>query len=400
MLLFKFISKRNEEREKEIEKGIEEEIEDVRRLNKNSQKIRKVTSTNEYMRRIKYNKEIIDSHLAIILRPTKCSAHLYIFELEAKIAVYVMPGKNKKVFDDFYKKNIKKENVSAEGDIDIMKILDIMPISNIDMLKKDLGGYIKDNNESEIKNYGEYLWDELIPMDNIKMTLKAELERDNDEIKDIWIFSEKKDIHYPWELIYWKEKNLFWGDKFSIVRIQEGCDMSECLVNKKIFILANKEVDEDEFVNPLQANLRDAGLNTSNFEVIRSPAKNINLDCCIILYAVGNDNIIRRDYEAKLKAVFIQKSKILFFNLYPPGPLKLDKLPVAWIDSPFDNITEDFTLTFVNCFFKTYKNLLEKRTNVRVTEIVAKTREMMERKNILWRLGCVVNGNPNIMLTA
>jgi hypothetical protein len=419
MGLFKFIFKGKGEREeeeigKEIEeeigKEIEEEIEDVRQQKKESQKIRKVASFREYMKRIILNNEIIDSQLARILRITKCSAHLCIFELEAKIAVYVMPDKNKKTFDDFYKKNIKIKKEFAEDDIDIMNILDIMPINNLDKLKKDLGGYIKDNNESGIKNYGEGLWDELIPEDNIKKTLKAELESDNDGFKDIWIFSEKKDIDYRWEWIYWKEKDFFWGDKFHIIRIRKGCNMSECLVNKKIFILVNKkEARSDDFADLLRSKLRDAGVNDSNYTVIRSPEDLIGfLDDCIILYAVGIDKDICSDYEDTLCGFSSRGKKILIFNLYPPGPLRLNSLPATWIDwdSRFGNITDEIALTFVNYFFKVYEHLLKERTKVghdpkvSVTEIVAKTREMMEREKNLWRLACVVNGNPNFMLTA
>jgi hypothetical protein len=263
---------------------------------------------------------------------------------------------------------------------------------------KVLKDELKHQNLEKIKKCGSFFYEKLLGNQSI---LRINLFNEHNGMGGIWIFCKVADIDPTWEWLCTKNSNgedFFWGDEFHIVRIQEDCDMSECLVNKKIFILANMDVDEEVFVNPLQSNLLDAGL--SNYVVIRSPADNTNLDCCIILYAAGNDNIIRGNYESKLRGFFMQKNKILFFNLYPPGPLKLDKLPVAWIDSPFDNITEDFTLTFVNCFFKAYKNLLEKRTKVRVTEIVAKTREMMESKNILWRLGCVVNGNPNIMLTA
>jgi hypothetical protein len=248
------------------------------------------------------------------------------------------------------------------------------------------------SSEEDIKERGAKFYEGLIPSD-VRDVLK------NEKIDWVWIDCRRKEINPFWEWLYTKNAgNFFWGDEFHIVRINKGCEMSECLVKKEIFILANdRDEQSDAFVEKLKSKLQEAGVKDSNFKVIYSPMEDIDFSVdCIILYAAGKDERIRGIYESKLKGIFIG-NKILFFNLYPPGPLGLNGLPAAWIDSRFDNIKEEITLTFINCFFTVYLN---ERTNIRVTEIVAKTRKMMAGENILGRLECVVNGNPNITLTA
>jgi hypothetical protein len=343
----------------------------------------------------------IKHHLEIIRRKTKCPAHLCIFASKAKIYVYVTVAKYKNVFDSLAIKSPSHNAFSSEMCINMMKCLGSVPINKPDKLKKDWEGCIRDSNENIIKDYGEDLWKELIPKD-IEKTLKTELESDNDKIKDVWIFCEDKNIDFLWEWIYWKEKNFFWGDEFSIIRIEKGCDMSECLVKKEIFILANERDSESGiFVKNLKLKLQDAGVNDSNLKIIKSPEWDFDvLPDCILLYAAGKDKRIRGSYESKLNRIFIEK-KILFFDLYPTlGPLGVSVLPAAWINSRFENIREEIMLTFVICFFKAYAELFKEGRKVRVTEIIAKTRVMMKGEPILWRLGCVVNGNPRITLTA
>jgi hypothetical protein len=104
-----------------------------------------------------------------------------------------------------------------------MECLDIKSIHEPNKLKKDWVGCIRNGDEDRIKKYGGDLWNELIPK-GIKKRLEAELQSDNDKIKDVWIFCECEDIDYLWEGIYLKEKNLFWGDKFHIVRLPKICE--------------------------------------------------------------------------------------------------------------------------------------------------------------------------------
>jgi hypothetical protein len=222
--------------------------------------------------------------------------------------------------------------------------------------------------------------------------------------REVWIYCDVAEIDPIWEWLCTKNskgENCFWGEEFHIIRIPKGCDTSECRVNKKIIILANdNDAHSRRFARKLRSTLQKAGVNDSDLKVIALPKDEVDFsDACIILYAAGNDESIRGRYEFSLKEILGLGKKILFFNLYPLGPLRMNRLPATWIDSQFDNIKEEITLTFVNYFFKAYKNLLKERTNVRVTEILAKTHEMMDGKNSLWRLACVVNGNPNLTFT-
>ena len=107
------------------------------------------------------------------------------------------------------------------------------------------------------------------------------------------------------------------------------------------------------------------------------------------------------------------KPKFLFLNMFGNNPsstqcslskeiYKILDPHTTWVDCSL-NVPEEFALVFEECFYEVLKNSLQNNNKeVKITEIIAKTREKIEEiKNqedlgysTFWKLAYVVNGNP------
>lgn len=346
----------------------------------------------------------ITHHLEIIRRITKYPAHLCIFESKAKIYVYVTLNKYKNVFDSLAITSPSHNAFSSESGINIMECLGIVSINKQDKLKKDWVGCIKNNNENIIKEYGEDLWNELIPK-GIKKTLEAELESDN-EIKDVWIFCECEDIDYLWEGIYLKEKNLFWGDEFHMIRIpkdridqiSKNCEFkSPYQINNVAFI-----VDED-----CQCIAKDKNCFSENSVInLQQDSDKLkklkDVDCVHLVASIGTFED-RHYYELCAEALKERNNNLmfLFLNIRIPPNEDASKYPLLpklkelftssaeiWVDTSLD-LPDDPELSFTEIF---YEKLRGSPKNI--PKVATEARGNCKICKNFCRLAYVVSGNP------
>jgi hypothetical protein len=292
-----------------------------------------------------------------------------------------------------------------------MNLLDIMPINNPDKLKKDWVMSIRDNNESIVKEYGEDLWNKLIPK-GIKEMLEAELEIDNDKIKDVWIFCEEENIDYPWEGIHWG--NFYWGDRFHIVRIPEGRIPENCKSDnqniqiKKIAVIIDEDCDctdsDMEYFNKLSEKKKEI-ISLQNEEDLNK----LDLKGVDSIHVVASIDTIEE--KGNLRDLFEDafnkldnKPKFLFLNIRSRDPVRAARdyinLPEfknifiravdIWIDTSF-GLQDDISPGFAKEFYEVLESCKKNQKNV--TEVVTEAREKMDCKRFC-RLAYMVFGNP------
>jgi hypothetical protein len=244
----------------------------------------------------------------------------------------------------------------------------------------------------------------------------------------ILICCKDEDIDYVWEWIFWsdiprfqmgkKGKSFFWGDRFHIGRIPKNYkfENSEFQINTFTFLLDGycraacqnckkskkslKELLEDEDI----ANCNEIRFRTpENFGALKAS------DC---IYVGACKETIKKNivYETKFLEALKLKPKFLFLNMFTKdkesssthAPLsKAIKLvpPTTWIDNSLNeclNLPNDFALVFAEYFYEMLKESLKNNKEIQIVEIIAKTREKIEKldSNAFWRLAYVVNGNP------
>jgi hypothetical protein len=288
----------------------------------------------------------------------------------------------------------------------------------INNLLKSLEG----SDENKVKNQGSELKGALIPP---KLT---ELKSEIDEIKDIWIFCREKyfDYRWGWEWIYWKDnfkkEEFFWGDKFHIVRIPRDCDFkdSKFQINTFTILLDNPckparrlHKISHKYLNAL---LKDI-VTTCEENIVCTYKELSKLKISNCVHLGGNRETFEDEQylETILDILSRTKPKFLFLNMFAnkssSTQCNLSKKiyknldpHTTWVGVDCSlNVPDEFALVFEECFYEVLKNSLQNNNKeVKITEIIAKTREKIEEiKNqedlgcsSFWKLAYVVNGNP------
>lgn len=307
----------------------------------------------------------------------------------------------KKILEEF--KKILIEEYSKTKQINKTTISDI---------KEDLLQSI--NKEKIVKNCGEELNTALI-CDEIGTKVKEELQKDDDKNNNILIYCQDEYIDYVWEWIYWKEKNFFWGDRFHIVRIPKNYKFEKDLkfqIDTFTFLLdsycpqvCKKCKKSKKFLNELLENIVEC-----KKIPLESSKQFRHLKDCVHIGACRETIEKNPDYFKTFKGeLALNKPKFLFLNIFTKknSPSKRGLLseainsapPTIWIDSSL-NIEENFASAFVESFYEVFEKSLKNNKEAKIVEIIAKTREKIEKdqKNSFWRLAYIVNGNPSTTL--
>lgn len=251
---------------------------------------------------------------------------------------------------------------------------------------------------------------------------------------EVWIYCEDADIDPIWEWLYIEEREFFWGDEFSIVRIQKGCDMSKkCTLNKLIILKDDCLLDTAEYrttsfipnLKYLKSSLHISLESFKNLVVDDAPEL---LKSCMLYFPMDISGAVRVDLEK----IFRNKNNKNLL-LYPHTQLMgFNNYPSTWIDSRL-NVPKSQTSQFFKYFCDVLDGHLAKAEEANIAKIVTETRKKMcsqelndqggynscglwkfllaafvalhlrpareESKAIgFWRLAYVVNGNPRTYL--
>jgi hypothetical protein len=307
-----------------------------------------------------------------------------------------------------------------------------LSIYTFNKLLKSIG----DNNEDRVKDLGDQLFDNLLrDKENDKVKVKELIDqlnkvlipdsetkskKDADIIKNVWIFCNYSDNDYPWEWIHWKNADLFWGDKFHIVRIPVNYRFEELdfqITLHKVTILIDRfcpSAWKNYHDTKILCNLLKDFVECQEIPLDDSNLTNLNDFNCIHIGADRDTFEKNNEFLAKISAkLFQNKPNFLFLNTYIKEPSGKHYYPSAsiypyplttCIDSSLDNIPEKCASHFVICFYNVLKDSLKNNKEATIVETVAKTREIIKNQKELncdrfWRFAYVINGNPCTTLT-
>jgi hypothetical protein len=294
-------------------------------------------------------------------------------------------------------------------------------------LKKSIGAV----KEDKVISFGKKVYDTLL--------VNKKISNGSDETSGVWIYCIDEMIYPIWEWLYDEDRKFFWGDKFHIVRIPNGCDMAkECTLNELI-ILEDKTPqtkDTAEYrISSIKSNLKHLtsflhirSLASFQKHAVDNPELLELLKSCMLYFPMDLPGEVLADLDNIFKN---RNNKNLL--LYPHTQLTgFSNYPSTWIDSRL-NVPKSQTSQFFKYFCDVLDDHLTKPEKANIAKIVTETRKKMcgqepkdqggynswgwwklhlpavvgshlpparEESNAIgfWRLAYVVNGNPRTYL--
>jgi DNA-directed RNA polymerase subunit H (RpoH/RPB5) len=265
------------------------------------------------------------------------------------------------------------------GKSDDDKIITIEGYSTIKQKEVKITITINENEkEATLKHDGGETVNLKVKKENGELNIcNTKIANSSDETSGVWIYCEDKMICPIWEWLYDEAGEFFWGDKLDIVRIPNGCDMSEkCTLNKLIIFEedslsgATGECMSNTFMPELKRlNLVSEKPSLDFFLKHENNQKVLNC----MLYFQMNLKGVQGSEVMKIVCNGKNKNLILYLHTQLTG---FDNHPSTWIDSSFDVQTPQSS-----CFFKCFCEMLDEHlgnaNETNIAEIVTETRKKM-----------------------
>lgn len=345
---------------------------------------------------------------------------LHIFEHDQEIGVYITIGRCFKFWQilrdlahphtalgDRSVTRKKPENIDLETMRNCFPYQDFNDNASRNF-KSSFSTYINENDANvPVENIGIELRDLLLP-ENIKEVLKAELQSDNHNINNIWVFCGNENTDCLWEWIYWENatEGFFWGDRFHICRIPN--DIAGKTFKKLTCNIENGVTIIDPLCTSADID-RDLFKSQPNWVIIKLQSgkeldklkKLGNVDYIHVVISVKtietDSNQFNDLLSSKLEEFFKKREepKFLFLNIRGTGDNQIigkfkkiftDKVPI-WIDTNLD-LKDDDEISFTQNFYKILKENRERE----ITEVVTEARNTC---NSFCRLAYIIKGSPH-----